>query len=381
MSPRRRRGDGSRWKKGAWSPEEDEVLRQHVAVHGAESWSVLQSNGLIDRPGKSCRLRWVNKLRPGLKQGKFSPSEERMVLDLQAKHGNKWALIASHLAGRTDNDVKNFWSTRQKRLARRLLLPPPQLLQEPPRRKRSPHGQRGRGSSSSALSLELCDPQEPSYAMITFQSTTYEVGQSSSQVQEPHEVKHCIDALLPGVIYLPAPPAATMEPGSSSMVPYGNYSQNPVLRAGADLALLEDYEDLKIPCISRQEPSSCTTTFHSSTYEVDQISIAPSGANNNEDPLRRAGVGLAALHYAAFVEPEAVLPSAPLSFGMNFRDAPAVEPQESVKPADPFSCLGDYYAVAPRRGTSGMRFGDLSPETLAFFDQHVVRVQNGRASG
>ncbi|GJN15721.1 hypothetical protein PR202_gb02658 [Eleusine coracana subsp. coracana] len=81
-----------------------------------------------------------------------------MVLDLQAKHGNKWALIASHLAGRTDNDVKNFWSTRQKRLARRLLLPPPQLLREPPRRKRSP-GQRGRGSSSSALSLELCDPQ------------------------------------------------------------------------------------------------------------------------------------------------------------------------------------------------------------------------------
>lgn len=41
-----------------------------------------------------------------------------MVLDLQARIGNKWAKIATHLPGRTDNDVKNFWSSRQKKLAR-----------------------------------------------------------------------------------------------------------------------------------------------------------------------------------------------------------------------------------------------------------------------
>lgn len=37
---------------------------------------------------------------------------------VQAQFGNRWAKIASFLSGRTDNDVKNFWSSRQKRLAR-----------------------------------------------------------------------------------------------------------------------------------------------------------------------------------------------------------------------------------------------------------------------
>ena len=44
-----------------------------------------------------------------------------MVIEMQAEIGNKWARIATYLPGRTDNDVKNFWSSRQKRLARLLV--------------------------------------------------------------------------------------------------------------------------------------------------------------------------------------------------------------------------------------------------------------------
>lgn len=111
-------------KKGPWKAEEDEVLINHVKKYGPRDWSSIRSKGLLQRTGKSCRLRWVNKLRPNLKNGvKFSAEEERIVIDLQAQFGNKWARIATYLPGRTDNDVKNFWSSRQKRLARILHTP------------------------------------------------------------------------------------------------------------------------------------------------------------------------------------------------------------------------------------------------------------------
>uniref|UniRef100_A0A8I6WVH2 Transcription factor GAMYB n=1 Tax=Hordeum vulgare subsp. vulgare TaxID=112509 RepID=A0A8I6WVH2_HORVV len=125
----RRRGGrrdvgGEAVRKGPWMAEEDAVLLEHVRTHGPRDWSSIRSKGALQRTGKSCRLRWVNKLRPNLKTGcKFSADEERVVIELQAQFGNKWARIATYLPGRTDNDVKNFWSTRQKRLARLLRAP------------------------------------------------------------------------------------------------------------------------------------------------------------------------------------------------------------------------------------------------------------------
>ncbi|BFI24591.1 protein MpDUO1 [Marchantia polymorpha subsp. ruderalis] len=112
-------------RKGPWMPEEDEILVEYVRQFGARDWSSIRSKGLLPRTGKSCRLRWVNKLKPDLKRSgcKFSPEEEKLVVEMQAKLGNKWAKIASCLPGRTDNDVKNFWSTRQKRILRALQRP------------------------------------------------------------------------------------------------------------------------------------------------------------------------------------------------------------------------------------------------------------------
>jgi myb proto-oncogene protein len=60
-------------RKGPWMPEEDEILVDYVRQFGARDWSSIRSKGLLPRTGKSCRLRWVNKLKPDLKRC-FPPS-------------------------------------------------------------------------------------------------------------------------------------------------------------------------------------------------------------------------------------------------------------------------------------------------------------------
>jgi len=49
----------------------------------------------LQRCGKSCRLRWINYLRPDLKRGTFSQEEEDMIIDLHGLLGNRYSLPPS----------------------------------------------------------------------------------------------------------------------------------------------------------------------------------------------------------------------------------------------------------------------------------------------
>ncbi|XP_051114523.1 myb-related protein 306-like [Andrographis paniculata] len=102
-------------KKGPWTPEEDIMLVSYVQENGAGNWRSVPANTGLKRCSKSCRLRWTNYLRPGIKRGTFTDHEERMIVQLQALLGNKWAAIASYLPERTDNDIKNHWNTHLKK--------------------------------------------------------------------------------------------------------------------------------------------------------------------------------------------------------------------------------------------------------------------------
>ncbi|KAL8501338.1 hypothetical protein ACS0TY_020761 [Phlomoides rotata] len=108
--------DKANVKKGPWSPEEDATLKDFIHKHGiAGNWISLPQKAGLKRCGKSCRLRWLNYLRPNIKHGEFTEEEDTIICNLYATIGSRWSIIAAQLPGRTDNDIKNYWNTKLKK--------------------------------------------------------------------------------------------------------------------------------------------------------------------------------------------------------------------------------------------------------------------------
>ncbi|KAI6679979.1 hypothetical protein NL676_033860 [Syzygium grande] len=108
--------DKNNVKRGPWSPEEDAALKSYVEAFGTgNNWIALPKKAGLRRCGKSCRLRWLNYLRPDVKHGCYTEEENRIICNVYKEIGSRWSIIASQLPGRTDNDIKNYWNTKLKK--------------------------------------------------------------------------------------------------------------------------------------------------------------------------------------------------------------------------------------------------------------------------
>nr|DAD28196.1 TPA_asm: hypothetical protein HUJ06_029664 [Nelumbo nucifera] len=103
-----------------WRAEEDAILRAYVKQYGPREWNLVSQrmNTPLDRDAKSCLERWKNYLKPGIKKGSLTEEEQRLVIHLQAKHGNKWKKIAAEVPGRTAKRLGKWWEVFKEKQQR-----------------------------------------------------------------------------------------------------------------------------------------------------------------------------------------------------------------------------------------------------------------------
>ncbi|KAF3449181.1 hypothetical protein FNV43_RR09909 [Rhamnella rubrinervis] len=103
-----------------WRAEEDALLRAYVKQYGPREWNLVSQrmNTPLNRDAKSCLERWKNYLKPGIKKGSLTEEEQRLVIRLQAKHGNKWKKIAAEVPGRTAKRLGKWWEVFKEKQQR-----------------------------------------------------------------------------------------------------------------------------------------------------------------------------------------------------------------------------------------------------------------------
>ncbi|KAL5981019.1 SANT SWI3, ADA2, N-CoR and TFIIIB'' DNA-binding domain [Asimina triloba] len=113
--------------------QEDDLLREQISIHGTEKEAVqekvdMQLNfvllfldvlalfKLTARVRYCCR--WYTYLNSECKKGGWTPEEDVLLCEAQRIFGNRWTEIAKVVSGRTDNAVKNRFSTLCKKRAK-----------------------------------------------------------------------------------------------------------------------------------------------------------------------------------------------------------------------------------------------------------------------
>eukprot|EP00307_Rebecca_sp_RCC1486_P007103 CAMPEP_0119428980 /NCGR_PEP_ID=MMETSP1335-20130426/41432_1 /TAXON_ID=259385 /ORGANISM="Chrysoculter rhomboideus, Strain RCC1486" /LENGTH=224 /DNA_ID=CAMNT_0007454685 /DNA_START=3 /DNA_END=673 /DNA_ORIENTATION=+ len=104
-------------QRHAWSPEEDEQLRQLVAEHGACDWGTIAAQ-MNNRKHWQCRERWHHHLTPELTRTEWSVQEDAIILHSVRNFGQQWSRFRAHLPGRSGHAIKNRYHSLKRRADR-----------------------------------------------------------------------------------------------------------------------------------------------------------------------------------------------------------------------------------------------------------------------
>jgi len=109
-----------RKKRQTWKPDEDRLVIQLIGKHG-QKWKEI-SKAMNNRTGKQIRDRYMNVLMPDIKKSYWTVQEDELILSLYQEHGSKWRQIARELQGRAESQIKNRFHTYLKGIYKRRSL-------------------------------------------------------------------------------------------------------------------------------------------------------------------------------------------------------------------------------------------------------------------
>ena len=103
-------------KKGVWTQEEDESLKQGVEKFGT-NWTLI-SKEIPGRTSKQCRMRYTGFLVSAEKIKPWTQEENKLLRKNREELGLKWNVIVTFFPGRSLNCVKNHYYSLQKKETR-----------------------------------------------------------------------------------------------------------------------------------------------------------------------------------------------------------------------------------------------------------------------
>lgn len=90
----------------SWSPQEDLLLLKTVSKFGDKDWNRI-ANYIPGRSNKSCRERYMMRLRFQRRAiGNWKSREDETLLNLIAKFGTNWTLIAANFPERNNHQLR-----------------------------------------------------------------------------------------------------------------------------------------------------------------------------------------------------------------------------------------------------------------------------------
>ena len=97
-------------ERAPWTPEEDNLLRLAVQLYGdkTEKWAKIAAC-VPGRTNKNCRKRWFHSLDPSLRKGAWTDEEDQLLREGVMQFPNQWSKIADMLEGRTDDQCAKRW--------------------------------------------------------------------------------------------------------------------------------------------------------------------------------------------------------------------------------------------------------------------------------